>query len=255
MGAPGLTTAFAIGVDVLRTYLSDAKRTLLAKLGTAFGDGDTETSDAEWYQQVGFVSLPPAAGNGDACQCVVLRRGDHDAVVASRDLRGQALAGLLKEGETCVYAAGEDGNAQGRLMVKRDGAVTLLTTVGNVPGGASVYLRLSPDGLEFVAPFGSLKFDATGFHVRHASGARIDLGGIGGIPGADALGSYVSLDAAIAKLHGGMVMVGPKGAVYHSAAYGGFVSVPPTPPGAPISVAGFGAPIGLVTSGSVRIGT
>jgi len=67
----------------------------------------------KWWQQVGFISRPTNAVPGQsACQGVILRESDYDACVASRDLRGLALAGTMAPGETCIYAGGADGRSE-----------------------------------------------------------------------------------------------------------------------------------------------
>lgn len=190
-------------VGVLNTIRDSVTGTVLAFLGDvvqaeAGGPGAADGDRAEWWQHVGFGSRPSKPERGKAsAETVVWPRSDHDVVLASRDLRGQELAGLLDDGETVVYAAGPDGTAQGRVLLKKDGSVSLFTTDTNAKGGKSVYFRVAPDGFSFVAPWGTLKFDATGLHVLHKSGASFDLGGIYGLPAPlDQLTSYAKLQAA-----------------------------------------------------------
>lgn len=244
-----------VGLDVLKSTLSTKANSILLQIGDVLQQ-IAETDNVELWQTFGLVSKPPKASAGKAAgQVVVVSKGDHDVAIAGRDLRGQELTGQLDDGETCVYGSGPDGTSQGRTIYKSDGSVTTFTTVGNEAGASAVFWRISPTGLEFVAPWGTLRFDESGFHVKHASGARLDLGGIGGLPSPlDTLGSYASISAATARVHGGLVMIGPKGATYNPATFGLYEN-PLTFPAVPISPAGLGIPCGLFTSGSVRIGT
>lgn len=183
-------------LDVLRTSVSAKTSRILAQIGSVAGR-TVDGVNAEWWQHVGFRSRPgkPVAGK-ESARAVVVRRGNVDAVIASEDDRGTELEGNLKEGETIVYAGGEDGTAQGRVIIKQDGSVTMFTTADNTGAGQSVYFRAAPDGFMWVAPWGTLRFDALGFHLLHASGASINLGGIAGLPAPlDTLGSYIKLQA------------------------------------------------------------
>lgn len=140
------TRNIEIGADVLHAARDEATSIVVAQLGDVVGE-DVDADNAEWWQHVGLVSLPPAAEPGKAaCQCVVVRDTGNDVCVASRDLRGQALAGQLKAGETCVYAAGTDGKAQARSLWKADGSQAHVTFVGNVPTGETVGLFIQPSG-------------------------------------------------------------------------------------------------------------
>lgn len=185
-----------VGLDLLGTTISDKTNRVTAQLGNAIKQG-TESSGAEWVQHVGLCSRPgnPVAGKASA-QCVALKTSDRDVVVGSYDLRGMELYGNLKAGETCIYAVGEDCTAQGKILLKSNGAITIYTTDDNTADGVAVYFTVAPDGLSFTAPWGSLKFDATGFHVKHASGAEFRMGGIGGMPAPlDQIASYIRLVA------------------------------------------------------------
>lgn len=202
---PGL---FHIGAAVLKTSIDSVKNTLLAQIGSVV-ESYVYSDRAEIWQSWGFSSRPspPTAGK-DAAECIAIR-GDRDRIIAGRDVRGQAIYGNLKDGETCVYATGADGNAQGRLIVKQDGSATLFTTDSNDSTGNSVYFRVAPDGFTWVAPWGTMRFDATGFHVLHASGARLDLGGMGGLRAPlDSLGSYAGMTAAMVNMDGSIFALG-----------------------------------------------
>lgn len=120
----------------------------------------------------------------------------------------KAAYGNMKEGEMCIHP-GDADNAS-RVMFKADKSIILYTTDNALPTGKGVYLRVAPTALEFYAPWGRLVFDATGFHAVTASGARLDMGGIGGLPSPlDTLASYATLSAATVKCEGSVVFLGP----------------------------------------------
>lgn len=190
-----------VGVDILNTEVAQKTGNITCQTGDVVNQ-DVESHGVEWIQHVGYASRPPNPDAGvAACQGVVICRGGRDTVIATQDARGQQLAGILKPGESCMYGAGADGLAQGRVICKQDGSVTMFTTSDNTANGKSVYFRVKPTAFEFVAPWGTLKFDDTGLHILHSSGASFDLGGIYGLPAPlDQLSSYVKAQAATVNL-------------------------------------------------------
>lgn len=184
-------------LDVLYTTVTEKTGRVLAQIGSITGR-TVDGVNAEWWSHVGFISRPgkPVSGKVSA-KCIALRRGSTDAIIASEDLRGNALKGNLDNGEACAYAGGPEGTGQARTLWKKDGSVTQYTTDDNTDAGKSVYFRTAIDGFQWVAPWGVMKWDATGFHLVHQSGASFDLGGIGGMPPPlDQFGSYIKLQAA-----------------------------------------------------------
>jgi hypothetical protein len=202
-----------VGLDILATTISQTTSKIVAQIGDAITQR-VDSSAVEWWQHVGFASRPakPSAGRA-AAQCVALKTSDRDVAVASQDTRGLEIYGNLGHGEFCVYAAGEDGESQGRLIGKTDGSVTILTTDTNTADGETVALKLSPTALRFTAPWGDFVFDASGCHVKTRAGPRIDLGGVS-VPGlapqalADALTGYARITAPIVKLDAAGVYLG-----------------------------------------------
>lgn len=185
-----------IGLDILTTSVSDATNRILLQTGDVVRNA-TDSEQVEHWQHIGFVSRAskPEAGK-KAAQAIVLKTSGRDAAIASVDQRGLALYGNLGHGETGLYAAGEDGNAQARVILKGDGSVNLYTTDTNTDEGQAVYFRVAKDAFQFVAPWGTLKFDATGLHCNHKSGAQFHLGGIYGIPAPlDQIASYAAIQA------------------------------------------------------------
>jgi hypothetical protein len=189
-----------IGLDVLRTTVSDKTSTVLSQLG----DIDSERVDAdnvETFGQLCLVARPSKADKGKAAaQCVAMDQGGRLAIIAQRDLRGQQLAGRLAEGEFCLYAPGVDAKSQGRVIGKSDGSITTFTTDTNTDvdsGGKSVYARVAPDGFEWVAPWGTMRFNAESFSITHKpSGCTFDMFAMFGLPAPlDKITSCISLQA------------------------------------------------------------
>lgn len=185
-----------VGLDVLNTTVNKVTGKILAQLGSVV-ERKTDADNVEWWQHVSWASRPskPEAGK-KAAQAVVLSMSDHDVAIASQDVRSLDMYGNLDFGEFCAYAPGEDGNAQARLIGKKDGSIALFTTDDNTKAGKSIFFRVSKDGFLFAAPFGTMKFDKTGFHVNVAGVATIDMGVVGGLPPPlDVIGSYIKMQA------------------------------------------------------------
>lgn len=114
-----------------------------------------------------------------------------------------------------------------RLMIKRDGTASLLTTDSNNSDGKVVGLSLSTTALKFTSPWGSFNFDATGFHLKTKAGPRIDMGGFA-IPGisslpviGDALSvltGYFNITSPMVKIAGSQIFLG-SGAVFNPVTY------------------------------------
>lgn len=154
----------------------------------------------------GIVSMPcpPNEGKGGA-EVVVLKTSGADIAIAGRDARFASIVGNMEEGETCVYAPGSMAYA----VFKNDGGVSIGTTSTNNPDGYSNFFQVRPTGFAWHCQWGTMRFDATGFHINHRSGARLDLGAIGGLPAPlDQLSSYATMSAATVTLDGTAVHVG-----------------------------------------------
>lgn len=223
---------FEIGTDILTTDIAD-NGTVTAQTGDVVTK-EVGGANAEWWQHVGFASRPARSEPGTAaCQAVKLNRGDHDTCIASRDLRGQAIYGNLKDGEACVYAPG----AQGKVSFKADGSVTLYTTDDNTPNGNGVYLKLAPDKLQFIAPWGTLTFDETGIHVTTTSGATWDMGSLSPPePLASLVPNYCTFTCAQFSADAQIVMLGPSTGVF-GAVVNTVTPIPPTPVGSIVCAA------------------
>lgn len=189
-----------VGLDILNTTRDEVTKTLLGFLGDVIGaarggaaavDGDK----AEWWQHVGFLSRPskPEAGKQSA-QAMAFRRSDRDVIFASRDLRGQDLAGDLGYGETFLYAPGEDGRGQAKIKLCKDGSIVIYTKKGNVSSGVGMVVQLDAvndairitnakgygliidtDGVKILAGSSGAKFSPSGSTI--ASGSTLGLDG------------------------------------------------------------------------------
>ena len=142
MAAPDLRGIIRAGYDILNTTVNPATKKILVQLGSVVGK-TVDTDAAELWQQYGLASRPPKPVPGkQAAQGIVLRTSDHDLVIASQDLRGLELYGNLDYGEVAIYSAGEDGNGQARVLLKKDGGIHLYTRKGNTAGGAGMVVQL-----------------------------------------------------------------------------------------------------------------
>lgn len=99
-----------------------------------------------------------------------------------------------------------------------DGKITDWTSTTNEPDGQGIFWQNGPQGLYYRAPWGSLTFDATGFHVRDRSGARIDIGACAAPAPLDALASYATISAGMVSVEGSAVSQGTDGGAANEAA-------------------------------------
>ena len=124
-------------------------------------------------------------------------------------------AGNVKADEVAILGRGE---SQARVVVKENGTVSMMTTAGNAQGGKAVIFKIGPDGFTFSSPWGNMRFDATGFHVKTKAGPSLDMGavvvpGLSSIPGmteiAGALTGYCTISAPTVTAKGQIVNLGP----------------------------------------------
>jgi hypothetical protein len=73
-----------------------------------------------------------------------------------------------------MFGGGVDGNAQGRLMCKANGAVVMYTTSNNLPGGTGVTVYCGPDKIQLANQYGGISIDATGITIS-IGGAALTL--------------------------------------------------------------------------------
>ena len=196
-----LNTLIEVGLDILSTTISKTTGSILAQLGNVVA-GTTDSDNAEIWGPGGggFISRPsnPTPGQA-ACQAVKYSASDRDVIIASRDLRGQLLAGNLQPGESCMYGGGATGASQGRILCKADGSVAIFTTQGNAAGGTGVTFQVLPDGsINMGGPFGGITINSSGISIVHSSGSGLLLNAAGATLSGQAVainGGSVSLGA------------------------------------------------------------
>jgi len=136
---PGLGLLIDVGLDILKTSKTNAQSFITAQIGnvvTTVVTGDV----SEWWQHVGFASRPkkPTPGTS-AAQCVVIKKSDHDAVVASRDARQTAVYDSLADGETAIFAS--DGGAI--IILRVDGSIEITGATVKIGDDGAVTLAKS----------------------------------------------------------------------------------------------------------------
>lgn len=209
MADDSFKTYLQVGYDILNSVVDSSTRKMLLQIGDVL-KSRVDSRNVEHWQHSGFASRPSKPEPGkQAAQCIIMRNGDYDIAIATQDLRGLELYKNLGYGEAAVYAGGELGKSQGRTVWKGDGSISHITTHDNTTDGQNVYLRTAPDGLSFVSPWGTMKFDKNGFHVVTASGASFKMGGIGGLPAPlDMISSYATISAGTINNHATVIANG-----------------------------------------------
>jgi hypothetical protein len=197
-------------VEVGATKLDRRNNTITIQTKRLAGVDDQDAQDLGelpvWYP-CGFAGAPRTGMQGALDT-------DLGAIVGFRDSAIGDFFGILKAGESLQY-----GPAQNFVRCKADGSVTAFTTDDGTKDGQSVYHKVAPTEFVRFAPWGTERFDAGGWHMRHHTGARIEAGGIGGLPSPlDQLGSYVTLSAALAKIEATAITLGPAAGVPEPAA-------------------------------------
>lgn len=203
MGATGTQGIWDIH-NVLGVTRADNGAPML-RLGDVHGEEGAD-ENVPFFQTPGFVSIyaPPDAGKS-AGEAIVFKTGGTDYAFAGRDVRALAIAGNLKDGESCAYAS----LGAARTLYKADGRVVNYTTDDNTDQGHAIYSSVETTGFVRVCPWGRETFDEKGYHLLHASGARVDLGGISGMPAPlSALSSYATISAQMVRIEGAAISLG-----------------------------------------------
>lgn len=170
----------------------------------AFGEGKSGVAPYRLTGPYGLWTIPIEPSKSGGCQLLLGEDGRNHYAWTLNDPRVQSLLPKGKPGETFFY-----GPTGSFVRHHTDGRISLYTTDDATPIGRTVALALAPTGLTYNFPYGKQAFDATGFHVLHNSGARIDLGALGGLPfPLDTLASYVTLSAAIVRIEGSVISLG-----------------------------------------------
>lgn len=167
-----------------------------------FGKNST-VGAIELFHTYGFASMPMDLDSSGGCGSMVDTDGPTCYSFLLNDGRVQSKLPEIKKGESFQY--GVTGNF---FRCHDDGTLSMFTT-DQGPKEQSVYFQVRPNAFRQVSPWGSIQFDANGYHLKHVSQARIDLGAIGGLPAPlDVLSSYVTLSAATVNIEGAMVSLG-----------------------------------------------
>jgi len=170
-----MATPFNPGADILGTTQNE-QGTILVQTGDVVGE-ETHSSDAEWWQAVGFASRPAKAKPGEsACQTVTLEQGSNDVCIASRDIRGAGLYGRLGEGETCVYAGGPNNSGTCKVTLRNAGAATAIEALADA-------INLGADAADAIALAPALQSWASSVNLALAAIAAL-LGATGPVMGA-----------------------------------------------------------------------
>ena len=178
------------------------------------------------------INGPPQ--KGDRC-LVLLSHGQEQtngcgivtAIISKQDTRRARLT----SGETVIRA--KSGAA--RMIVRNDGTISFVTSIDNTDTGKAVVFTISPTKLAFSSPWGTITFDATGFHLKTAAGPRIDMGGmrlpLPGMPDAiaNAIGGYCTITSPIIRAVGANVYLGG-GPTFQAATYAPIAPPPALPP-------------------------
>jgi hypothetical protein len=232
MSANSLAGLFGV-YDIVGSQRDEETNSITCQLGSAENQ-ETELENCELWQQYGFVSRPPnaSAGPDGATQALAFHTSGHPTILATKDHRSQELYGKMKPGSACIFATGENGTGMARILVKGNGDIVLFTTEDNTETGAGTYFKIGPSGLEYFAPWGTMSFDSTGFHVSTQYGAKLDLGGVSIPAPLDALASYATLTAATVTAAGNLVFLGKNATQAPFAA--AYSLTPPPAPSTPI---------------------
>lgn len=201
MKPPTISGLVHVGLDILTTTVNASTKRILAQTGDVVRDA-TDTDGAEWWQHVGFASRPPKPQAGkQAAQAVVLKTSDRDVAIGSVDQRGLALYGNLDHGESCLYAAGEDGEAQARVLLKKDGSINLYTRKGNTSSGAGMIIQIDAEN-------GAIRIlNDQGYGIIiDSDGVKITAGSSGLALNAD--GSLKLVGTGSAQIDGGNIILG-----------------------------------------------
>lgn len=202
MSALDLGGLIQTGFDIMKTTVDAVTKKITAQLGSVVGNS-VDSEGAELWQQVGFASRPskPQAGKTAAQACVV-KMGDHDIIIATQDLRGLELYGALADGETCVYAPGEDGEGQARVLLKADGSITMFSKQGNSPSGVGMMIQLDAtnNAIRLLNASGhGLIIDEDGVTLTAGAGAALTL---------EAEGDISLVGTGKTQVDGGGVIIG-----------------------------------------------
>lgn len=204
---------FKIGKDILRTTVDRVTNSITAQIGDVVSNL-VESNNSEWWQHIGFASRPsnPVAGKS-AAQTIAITGSENDICIASKDVRGQSIYGNLQPGETCIYASGKNGTSQGRILLKDDGSINIVTNSNNTEDGKTVMLRVSPTEILLSNEFGAICINENGLQLRSKNGAIVSLKD-------ETTGTSIGLVADKIAVTGGSVGIGANPLPTNTACFG-----------------------------------
>lgn len=193
-------------VDLLGSDVTDGEvRVQIGDLASGKGFG----ASAPVYGVEGFLTCPNDPDENGAATGLAISDGNTKRVVATRDNRFAKLAGNLNPGDRAIVTKGA---ARFRINTEKQ-SVSLATSDDGTTDGRSIYLTVSRDnGLDFASPWGRFMIGPMGIHLVHASGARLDLSALSGLPGPlSTVASTAKLEAGVVSVSGGAVALGSDG--------------------------------------------
>lgn len=142
--------------------------------------GDIAADAVYAIQHIGFASVPSKAQGDEAPEAFVINIGGEEIAVGSRDLRHHEMIGNLKPGETCIYAAGDDGKGQARMMLKDKGVISIFTKKNAGAKAMTILMDPNTDTIGIVNSKGyGLMINENGTFLKGPSGAlKLDDGGV-----------------------------------------------------------------------------
>jgi hypothetical protein len=180
----------------------------------SYGEKNSGVPPAELHSAYGFLSrsldpdVDPEGNPTLGCNLWRAFEGNVPHSLFAQDPRVMLKLPQLKKGEAMFHGA-----ASNFIRCKEDGSVVTMATSDGTSTGQTIFHRIGPTDDMIFAPWGKRTFDANGYHLFTRSGARLDMGGIGGLPSPlSSLGSYATLSAKILRLDGTIVAIGPSGA-------------------------------------------
>lgn len=202
----GATFTWDLGMVALSEYDADG---WLGVSYDAYGEQNSGIHPAELHSPHGFYSRPldpdtDGAGNPTiGCNVWWSWEGNDAHAMLGSDPRLVANLPPLLKGEAIFY-----GPKANFARCHADGSISMLTTDDGTVTGQSIFCKVSPDGFAWVAPWGKMTFDATGFHVITVSGASLHMGGLSCPAPLSALSSYAKLSAQMVQVEGSAVSMG-----------------------------------------------
>lgn len=192
--------------------------------GTATNDGVTLVRVTLYQGRDPNEELDPTRAQGTR----ILARNSGGEVIPQKGSQVVVVRPAGLNGPGCWHVVCNPGAvfgpvlpADGGTFIRRgrDGTVSIGTTDDGTSNGRLIYFQIKRDGFVFLAPWGKITFDQGGLHALHHSGARLDLGGLGGLPSPlDTMSSYAQLGASIMRLNGSAITMGPDTGVFEQVA-------------------------------------